>query len=131
MTEATADRAVDMMLRSPARRLKAEFQGGEPLLNFGLIRRIVERVTAKTDRPCDFVIATNLANLDDDMLAFCAEHDIAISTSLDGPQALHDANRPRPGGDAHARTVAGIEKCRRVLGRNAVAALMTTTARTL
>src|SRR2546426_9076541 len=42
MTMATAKRAVDLMFHSPAPALKVEFQGGEPLLNFELIRYIVE-----------------------------------------------------------------------------------------
>jgi sulfatase maturation enzyme AslB (radical SAM superfamily) len=53
------------------------------------------------------------------------------STSLDGPPDLHNANRPRPGGDSHARTIDGIGRVRERLGRDRVAALMTTTRRTL
>ncbi len=44
-----------------------------------------------------FVIATNLALLDEEILDFCAEEQIHISTSLDGPQDLHNGNRRRPG----------------------------------
>lgn len=126
MSEETADRAVDLMLRSPARHLKVEFQGGESLLNFSLIRRIVGRVKEKAaGREVAFVVATNLASLTDDMLAFFAEHRVFVSTSLDGPEDLHNQNRPRPGRNAYARTVEGIRRCRERLGPDAVSALMT------
>src|SRR5580692_3027311 len=49
MSEETAVRAVRVTLSSPSPTIKIEFQGGEPLLNFPLIRRIVE--IAKRDAP--------------------------------------------------------------------------------
>ena len=42
MSEETARRALEVMFRSPSPDLKVEFQGGEPLLNFDLVRYIVE-----------------------------------------------------------------------------------------
>jgi sulfatase maturation enzyme AslB (radical SAM superfamily) len=130
MTEETALRALDLVFRSPAPRLKIEIQGGEPLLHFARVRQLVSEGRRRADaegREVAFVIATNLALLTDEMLAFFHEHDVFLSTSLDGPAALHDANRPRPGNDSHARAVEGIERARAVLGRDRVAALMTTT----
>lgn len=129
-----AGRAIDFMFRSPSATIKVEFQGGEPLLNFDLIRLIVERVEARNEtegRNLQFVIATNLAPLTDDMLAYCQEHEIFISTSLDGPRELHNLNRPRPGGDSHRLAEQGIGRVREALGPDRVAALMTTTAASL
>ncbi|MCU1329950.1 MAG: hypothetical protein JWN34_5320 [Bryobacterales bacterium] len=132
MTPKTADRAVDLMLRSPSRQLKVEFQGGEPLLNFPVIQRIVERTKKRAgEQDLAFVIATNLAFVTDEILDFCAAHQICISTSLDGPPELHNTNRPRPGKDAHARTIDGINRCRARLGHDRVSALMTCTASSL
>lgn len=134
MQPTDAQRAIEFMFQSPSPSIKVEFQGGEPLLNFGLIREIVEQVESrnKTEgRDLQFVIATNLAFLADDILSYCKEHDICFSTSLDGPSALHNLNRPRPGADSHELTVQGIRRIREVLGRDRVAALMTTTAASL
>jgi sulfatase maturation enzyme AslB (radical SAM superfamily) len=75
--------------------------------------------------------ATNLALLSDDVLEFCGDHNILISTSLDGPADLHNKNRPRPGGDSYQRTIAGIRRAREKLGHDRVGALMTTTAASL
>lgn len=41
MTEEAALAALKIAMECPAPRIKIEFQGGEPLLNFGLIKRIV------------------------------------------------------------------------------------------
>jgi len=44
MSEELALRAVDVALSAPTPRIKVEFQGGEPLLNFELVRKIVGAV---------------------------------------------------------------------------------------
>ncbi len=134
MSPETADQALDLVFRSPSPMLKIEFQGGEPLLNFPLIREIVAKAKDRNranGRNLQFVIATNLALVDDEILEFCRAHDILISTSLDGPADLHNRNRPRPGGDSYQRTIKGIEKARAVLGRDRVSALMTATEESL
>lgn len=124
-----ADLAVDMVFASPSPMIKLEFQGGEPLLNFELIRRIVLRAKSLNqaqDRDLAFVIASNLTHLSDEVLDFCAEHTITFSASLDGPAALHDKRRALPGGSSHAATVDGIRRIREVLGPEGVTAVMTT-----
>lgn len=130
MTAETAERALDLAFRSPAPRLKIEIQGGEPLLHFERVQQLIvsarHRATAAR-REVEFVVTTNLALLDDEMLAFFREHGVFLSTSLDGPAELHDANRPRPGNDSHARVVANLRRARAALGHDRVAALMTTT----
>lgn len=134
MTTETADRSLELVFQSPSPGIKVEFQGGEPLVNFPLIAHIVERAAAMNRehrRSLQFVIASNLALLDDEMLAFCRAHAVLFSTSLDGPKDLHNANRPRPGGDSYERAINGIRRAREALGKDLVAALMTTTAASL
>jgi His-Xaa-Ser system radical SAM maturase HxsB len=134
MSRQTALRALDLVFRSPSPRLKIEFQGGEPLLNFELVKAIVleaERRNEAPRRDLAFVIATNLALLDDEILSFCGAHGVHISTSLDGPRDLHDKNRPRPGRDSWERAVDGIRRVRETLGVDRVSALMTTTRASL
>lgn len=131
MSEETALKSVDLAFRSPSPVLKFEFQGGETLLNLNLIRFIIEEVkrrNAEERRDIQFVIATNLALLSDEAIELARQHDILISTSLDGPEELHNRNRPRPGNDSYKRTIEGIKRVRRELGRDSVGALMTTTA---
>ncbi len=130
MSRESADRSLDHVFQSPSRAIKIEFQGGEPLLNFPLIRYIVEAAENRNQieqRTLQFVITTNLSLLDDEVIVFCREHDVFISTSLDGPKDLHDRNRPKPGKNGYELTVKGIKKIQRELGKDRVSALMTTT----
>jgi uncharacterized protein len=130
MDEATALRALDVAFSAPSPTIKIEFQGGEPLLNFELIRTLVPIAKARASisgKDVRFVITSNLALLTDEVLAFCKEHDVLLSTSLDGPQDLHNKNRPRPGKNSHQLAVQGIRRAQEVLGKECVGALMTTT----
>lgn len=130
MSAETAFRAVDLVFKSPADELKIEFQGGEPLLNFEVIRLIVEqseRKALETGKRVEFVVTTNLALVTDEILEYCLEHRIWISTSLDGPAFIHNANRPRPENNSYELTVQGIGRVREILGHHAVSAVMTAT----
>ncbi len=134
MSEETARQAVELMFCSPAPSMKVEFQGGEPLLNFERIRWIVEYAKKRNEvlnRSLEFVVATNLSPLTDEMLSFFKEHDVSLSTSLDGPAALHNRNRPRPGGDSHEIVQVNLARARAALGADRVSALMTTTEASL
>jgi His-Xaa-Ser system radical SAM maturase HxsB len=128
MTQVDALAALQLVFRSPSPTIKIEFQGGEPLLNFPLIQLIVSEAKQRNPgKKLDFVIATNLALIDSEILEFCRQHDVLISTSLDGPRDLHNANRPRRGHNSYEKTVEGIRVARHYLGRDRVSALMTTT----
>ena len=134
MSEETARRALDLAFRSPSPHLKLEFQGGEPLLNFPLVRWIVAEAKRRNEihgKQLAFVIATNLALLDDDIIEFCGQEDVYLSTSLDGPADLHNGNRRRPGQDSWERTASGIRTVQQTLGPDRVSALMTTTEASL
>jgi uncharacterized protein len=134
MTEETAMRALAIALQTPTKSIKIEFQGGEPLLNFALIKKIVETAEVegeKRGKAIEFVIATNLALLTDEILTFCNAHEVLFSTSLDGPEDLHNKNRPRPGGNSYALAVQGIRKVQQFSGKDRVGALMTTTEASL
>lgn len=130
MTIDTADKALDFVFRSPSPAIKIEFQGGEPLLNFEMVKYVVLHAKERNktfNRDLEFVIATTLSLLTDEILNFCKEHHIIISSSLDGPEDLHNQNRPRPNKNSHQKFVEGLSRAREVLGYDQVSALMTTT----
>jgi uncharacterized protein len=134
MTEETADKALKIVFRSPNPAIKIEFQGGEPLLNFELVRYVVlkaKQINEIEKRDLQFVITTTLSLITDEILDFCKEHRIFLSSSLDGPEDLHNKNRPRPGKDSYSRFVEGLQKARDKLGYDSVSALMTTSPASL
>jgi His-Xaa-Ser system radical SAM maturase HxsB len=107
-----------------------EFQGGEALLAFENIVYAVERTKAeavKHNKHVTYVICTNLAPLTDEILAYCKENSVLMSTSLDGPAFIHNKNRHKPNASSYDYALAGIRRCREVLGEDSISALTTTT----
>lgn len=134
MSYEVLEKSVRLMLAAPASHVTMEFQGGEPLLNFELIKEAVELskvLNEGVNKIIDYVICTNLTMLTDEHLAFCENHNILISTSVDGPAELHDKNRPLRGRSSHALVTRNIRRCQEALGTQSVSALMTTTRASL
>jgi His-Xaa-Ser system radical SAM maturase HxsB len=130
MQELHIDKGIEMMMKSPNPYITMEFQGGEPLLAFEKVQYAVLKAKEQAivyNKLMTYVICTNLAVMEREMLDFCKENNILISTSLDGPEYVHNPNRPRPEKNSFQLVKKGIELCREVLGFDRVSALMTTT----
>lgn len=114
MDKEIAERAVDIALASPSHNLVFEFQGGEPLLNYEIIKHIFEYAEAnKKQHEISYNIVTNLTLLTDEMLEFFAENKFGISTSIDGPDFIHNLNRPfKTGGGTYEHTISSVKKLR-------------------
>ncbi len=123
----TMAQSVDLMFQSPSEWLTMEFQGGEPTLEPKLLKYGIELAEKKKElehKQVRYVLCTNSIHLTDEILDICETYGVLISTSLDGPSWLHNKNRGRE--DSHKRVIKGIEKARKRLGGEQVAALMTT-----
>lgn len=137
MTRDIAQAAVDIALSCPSANLTFEFQGGEPLLNFDVLRFIVEYTTKNKPQAKNiaFNLVTNLTLINADAMNFLIEHDVSICTSVDGPQALHDANRSHGQTGVFSLVKRNIEKINACYekgdSRRRVEALMTTTKNSL
>jgi len=129
MSKEHVDLGIDMMIKSPNPHVTMEFQGGECLLAFPMIRYAVEKsklLAQNLGKKITFVFCTNLSPLNEEILSFCKEHDVLISTSLDGPEHVHNFNRRKDGNNSYEVTINGINRCREILGSDKVSALMTT-----
>lgn len=125
---------VDHMFKSPSPSITMEFQGGEPLLAFDKVKFAVEyalELNKSFHKEITIVICTNSTVFNNDILDFCETYNILISTSLDGPPFIHNANRPKTGQDSYSQVVEGIKLAREALGFDKVSALMTTTSLSL
>ncbi|MBC7000607.1 His-Xaa-Ser system radical SAM maturase HxsB [Cytophaga sp. FL35] len=124
------DLGIDHMFKSPSKKLTIEFQGGEPLLAFDKLEYAIERITRLNKdfkKELSFVVCTNATVFNTKNLQFLKEHNVLISTSLDGPEFLHDANRPKTGRNSYQLVLNGINYARKMVGHDQVSALMTTT----
>ncbi|NOY24623.1 MAG: His-Xaa-Ser system radical SAM maturase HxsB [Oligoflexia bacterium] len=100
MSLETAKKVVDTALQSPSPYLAFEFQGGEPTVNFDVIKFIVEYAREKNrqeDKRLDFSLVTNMTCMDEDKAEWLLANDVLLCTSLDGPQDVQDWNRPLTG----------------------------------
>lgn len=135
MSKETAKNVVEKIFESPSTNIKIEFQGGEPLLNFEIIKYIIEKSEWKNlfkKKNLEFVICTNLTLINEKMLKWLKGHRVYISTSIDGPLDLHNKNRPHNQiENSYDLVVEKINLCRDYLGRDSVSALMTTTSHTI
>lgn len=130
MSYSNIDKGIDIMFKSPNPHVTMEFQGGEALLAFDKIQYAAERaerIAQEKSKTLTIVICTNLALINEDILEYCKEHKILISTSLDGPKFIHDSNRRKPHNSSYELAINGIELSIKILGEDQVSALMTTT----
>lgn len=111
MTAETAALIIDKIAESPSGHVSIEFQGGEPLMNFEAIKAAVQRAEqVLSDKEVELCLVSNLILLDEEKADFLAAHHVSVSTSLDGPQPLHDLNRPRVGGSgSYDAAVRGVK----------------------
>jgi uncharacterized protein len=141
MTTEIAEKAVDLALRSTSPFITIEFQGGEPLVNFPVVRHVCEYASDRArqlGKALQFTMVSNFSLMDDEKLEFLIAHRVQLCTSIDGPEALHNAQRKLPTMDAHQRAATWIRKINRryeAMGLDPtlyhVEALLTTTKDTL
>ena len=96
MDKETAKKTVDFIFQSPSPNITIEFQGGEPLLNWNVVKYTIEYAKEKNKeerRKLNFAIVTNLSLMDDEKMKYLIDGEVPICTSLDGPKDLHDKNR--------------------------------------
>lgn len=111
MSKETAKKAVDVALQSPNNYLAFEFQGGEPLTNFDVIKYIVEYSKSVCgNKKIEYNLVSNLTLLTDEMIEFFVRNNVSICTSIDGNKDLQNINRPYINKDSYCETVKQIKK---------------------
>jgi uncharacterized protein len=96
----------------PGERVNLAFLGGEPLTNRAVIRWATElaaRIADERGIPVGFSITTNGTLLTVEDGEFFERYGFAVTVSLDGVGAVHDALRPNKGGrGSYDRVVANV-----------------------
>lgn len=101
MSREMAFKAIDYLANNSKERksIDISFFGGEPLIEFDLIRYIVLYAEEKlSDKMLTFNISTNAVFLTDEKIDFFTEHKFCICVSMDGPENIHNRNRRDWGG---------------------------------
>ncbi len=103
MSAEVGKRALDFLIENSGNRknLEVDFFGGEPLMNFGVVKELVaygrqrEKETGKNFR---FTITTNGMLLNDEVIDFANKELKNVVLSIDGRRSVNDAMRPTRNG---------------------------------
>lgn len=103
MTFETGKKAIDFLLEKSLDRknLELDFFGGEPLMNFDVVKQIVEYARsreAEYGKKFRFTITTNGVLLDDDKIDFINREMSNVVLSIDGRKEVNDYMRKRVDG---------------------------------
>lgn len=96
-------RALDFLIENSGtrRNLEVDFFGGEPLMNFDVVKQLVEyarSIEKQHNKNFRFTLTTNGMLIDDDVIEFANKEMDNVVLSLDGRKEVHDRFRKTAGG---------------------------------
>lgn len=117
----TAKETVDYLVRESRDRqnLHITFFGGETLMNFQLLKKVVlhaREECARHAKTVDFSLTTNATLLSPGVIEFLAENSIGVTVSIDGPKATNDQFRVFANGRGSYDII--VPKIRELLARH-------------
>ena len=91
-------RALDFLIENSGRRtnLEVDFFGGEPLMNWDVVKQLVEYARTQEEphhKKFRFTLTTNGMLIDDEVIDFANREMSNVVLSLDGRKEIHDALR--------------------------------------
>ena len=98
MSFETGKRALDFLVENSTgrRNLEVDFFGGEPLMNWDVVKQLVEyarSIEQAAGKNFRFTLTTNGVLVDDDVIDFCNREMHNVVLSLDGRPEVHDRFR--------------------------------------
>ena len=104
MSYEVGKKALDFLVANSGsrRNLEVDFFGGEPLMNFQVVKDLVKygrSIEEKNNKHFRFTLTTNGVLLNDEIMEFANENMDNVVLSIDGRKEIHDMMRPFPKGD--------------------------------
>ena len=98
MSYEVGKRALDFLIENSGtrRNLEVDFFGGEPLMNFDVVKRLVayaRGIEKEKNKNFRFTLTTNGVLVDDDVIEFANKEMSNVVLSLDGRKEVHDKFR--------------------------------------
>lgn len=98
MSYEVGERALDFLVENSGsrRNLEVDFFGGEPLMNFDVVKKLVEyarSIEKEKNKHFRFTLTTNGVLVDDDVIDFANKEMSNVVLSLDGRKEVHDRYR--------------------------------------
>lgn len=120
MNADTAFKAVDWLMKNSGgiESVHIGFFGGEPLMNFPLIKKVVDyakQEAEKCAKKITFGITTNASLLSEQRIAYLREENIDPMISFDGSPEIQNRQRPfKNGNGSYNKTYINIQKLKKV-----------------
>lgn len=94
----TGKKALEFLVKNSGNRrnLEVDFFGGEPLMNFDVVKQVVEygrELEKRHDKVFKFTITTNGLLLDDETIGYFNKEFVNVVISIDGRPEVHDNMR--------------------------------------
>ena len=110
MSFETGKRALDFLVENSGtrRNLEVDFFGGEPLMNWQVVKELVayaRSIEKEHNKNFRFTLTTNGILIDDDVIDFCNKEMDNVVLSLDGRKEIHDKFRVNYEGKGSYETV--------------------------
>lgn len=114
----TALKGADLLLGHASRGVRLDFGGGEPLLNFDVVRETSDYAARRArdlGKDLSFYMVTNGVLIDDAFLSWARGRRVLLEFSMDGSPADHNRFKAayERGLDPYAATRAGVERAQR------------------
>ena len=113
----TAKKIVDLIFQAPGKDLAIEFQGGEPLVNWPVLKFIVEYAQKKNKiikKNIEYRLVSNFSLMDENKLQFLFKNKIVLCTSLDGQEQVHNSNRIWTKGNNYRTVIKWLNKAKKI-----------------
>lgn len=99
MSYEVGKKALDFLIKNSGNRrnLEVDFFGGEPLMNFDVVKQLViygRELEKSHDKKFRFTLTTNGVLLNDDIMEFANKEMSNVVLSIDGRKEVHDYMRP-------------------------------------
>ena len=110
MSYETGKAALDFLIKNSGTRhnLEVDFFGGEPLMNWDVVKKLVEyarSIEKEFNKNFRFTLTTIGILIDDEVIEFCNKEMSNVVLSLDGRQKVHDTFRVNYEGKGSYNTV--------------------------
>lgn len=112
----TGKKALDFLMEEsgPRKHVEVDYFGGEPLLNFTVVKELIKYGKAQAAAKGKILkqtLTTNAILLDDEIINFLNKENIYMILSIDGRERVHDNMRPYANkGGSYQEVLGGIKK---------------------
>ncbi len=113
MDKKIATNVVDKIFQTSSHFVAIEFQGGEPLVNWDIVKFIIEyaqKKNKKIKKDLEFRLVSNFSLMNEEKFNYLIKNKVSLCISLDGPEKIHNKNRPMMKGNSYKRAIKWAKK---------------------